>query len=739
MVKEAPREMALTPRPLGARRFLARGRARRECHGFRLKENTLKTGLNLVRLLIAVGGAAAFAGHLPMDRYAVHAQAPTDATKHFDPLGKPPSKFTIELRNGQKAELPFADKRDFDEAKRGFIAEPPYTKIMADAGHVAWDMGSYAWLLTGKDFESIHPSLQRQAVLNMAYGLYEVVPGHVYQVRGFDLANISFIKGDTGWIVFDPLTATETARAALAFINEKLGKRPVVGVVYSHSHGDHFGGVRGVVDEADVASGKVMLIAPSGFMDAAISENVMAGTAMNRRMQWQYAVLLQRNPYGHVDQAIGKNVAAGAPGLIAPNRLISKEFEEITLDGVKMVFQNAPDTEAPVEMNTYFPQFKAFWSSEIITGTIHNIYTTRGAAVRNALNWSKEINEALYKFGPEAEVMFASHSWPRWGNERIKEVLRTQRDVYANLNNQTLHYVNHGVTINEIQNVYEVPKSLRQNWAARSYHGDVQNNVRGVVNRFIGHFDGNPTNLIPLSPKDSAPLYVEMMGGSAKILAKGEELMAQGKYLLVTEILNKLVYAEPHNQAARRLLADSFEQLGYQAESTSVRNTFLQGAYELRNGMPGGVPVRSAVPDVVRAMSTEQWLDFVAISLDPKKAEGMKFSINLVTPDNGEQYAIEMSNATLTNIKGFKAKNPDLTITVNRADLNGVMMGQTSFDDLIKAGRAKFDGDRTGFDQLRSILVLFTPDFEILPGTALKERAAPPKPFEVPHDLVDID
>ncbi len=654
---------------------------------------------------------------------------------HFDPLGKEPSKFTIELRKGLKATLPFEDQRDFEEAKKGFIAEPPYTKIMADAGHVAWDMGSYSWLLEGKNFDSINPSLLRQAVLNMAYGLYEVVPGHIYQVRGFDLANISFIKGDTGWIVFDPLTAKETARAALEFINEKLGKRPVVGVVYSHSHVDHFGGVRGVVDEADVASGKVMVIAPEGFMDAAIAENVFAGNAMSRRTQWQYAVLLQRNPFGHVDQAIGKNVANGNTGLIAPNRLITKDFEEITLDGVKMVFQNAPDTEAPVEMNTYFPQLKAFWSSEVITGTIHNIYTIRGASVRNALNWSKEINEALYKFGEEAEVMFASHSWPRWGTERIQEVLRAQRDAYANLNNQALHYANLGVTINEIQNVYEVPKSLQQQWAARSYHGDVQNNARGVINRFLGHYDGNPTNLIPLSPADSAPLYVEMMGGAEKILARGQQLYDEGAYLYATEILNKLVYAEPNNQAPRRLLADTFEQLGYQAESTSVRNSFLQGAFELRNGLPGGVPPRSTGPDVIRAMSTEQWLDFVAISMDPKKAEGMKFSINLNTPDNGEQYAVEMSNATLTSIKGFQAKNPDLTITVNRADLNGVMMGQASFDDLIKAGKAKFDGDRTGFDQLRSILVPFTPDFEILPGTAPKQHANPPKPFEVLYQI----
>jgi alkyl sulfatase BDS1-like metallo-beta-lactamase superfamily hydrolase len=663
-------------------------------------------------------------------------QAPA-GVEHFDPQGKPPSTFTLEIRDRLKAELPFADKRDFDEAAKGFIAAPPYKQIMADAGNVAWDMDSYQWLLKGQDFASIHPSLQRQAVLNMAYGLYEVVPGRIYQVRGFDLANISFIKGDTGWIIFDPLTAAETSRAALKFINEKLGPRPVVGVVYSHSHVDHWAGVRGVVNEADVASGKVMVIAPAGFMNHAISENVFAGTAMSRRTQWQYAVLLQRNPFGHVDQAIGKNIANGSVGLIAPNRLIGKNIEEITLDGVKMVFQDVSDTEAPVEMNTYFPQFKALWSAEVVTGTIHNIYTLRGAAVRDALNWSKQINEALFYFGGEAQVMFASHSWPRWGNDRIQEVLRTQRDAYANLNNQTLHYVNQGVTINEIQNVYKVPQSLEQSWAARSYHGDVQNNVRGVVNRFIGHFDGNPVNLIPLSPQDSAPLYVEMMGGSDKILAKGRELIGQGKYLHASEILNKLVFAEPKNMPARQLLADAYEQLGYQAESTSARNTFLQGAFELRNGMPAQGGAHSSMsPDVVRAMTTEQWLDFLAISMDPKKSEGLHYRINLVTPDNGEKFAVELENATLTTIAGFQIAKPDLTITVNRADLNRVMMGVAGFDQLATEGKAKFDGDRTIIGRLRDLMVTFTPDFEILPGTAPTQRQVPPgRPFALPDPV----
>ena len=667
-----------------------------------------------------------------------NAQGTAARAEHFDPKGNLPSKYTIELRKGVSATLPFEDKRDFDEAKKGFIAEPPYTKIMADAGNVAWDIGSYQWLLGGKDFQSIHPSLQRQAVLNMAYGLYEVVPGKVYQVRGFDLANISFIKGDTGWIVFDPLTARETARAALAFINEKLGKRPVLGVVYSHSHVDHFAGVRGVVDEADVVSGKVKVIAPQGFMQAAIEENVFSGNAMSRRTQYSYAVLLPRDPYGHADQSIGKNVANGSVGLIAPNLIISKDFEEVTIDGVRMVFQNTPDTEAPVEMNTYFPQFKAFWAAENITGTIHNIYTPRGAPVRNALNWSKQINVALYRFGQEAEVMFASHSWPRWGNARIQEVLRTQRDTYANLNNQTLHYANLGVTINEIQNVYQLPPSLWKQWPAHSYHGSEQHNSRGVINRFLGYWDGNPVNIAPLSPKDSAPLYVEMMGGSDRIKAKGKELIGQGRYLEASEILNKLVFAQPGNQEAKDLLADAFEQLGYQKESPTLRNIYLQGAYELRNGLPGGTPQRSTGPDMVRAMSTENWLDFIGISMDPKKAEGMRFVINLVTPDNGEKHLVELSNATLTNIKGFQASKPDLTITLNRSDLNLVMMGQNSFDDLINAGKAKFEGDRRPFDQLRGLLVAFAPNFEILPGTAAKTPSKGLKPFEMP-DLAPPD
>jgi alkyl sulfatase BDS1-like metallo-beta-lactamase superfamily hydrolase len=645
----------------------------------------------------------------------------SDPTKHFDPKGKMPSEFTIEFQNGMRKTLPFEDKRDFDEAKKGFIAAPEYKQIMAEAGNVAWDMGSYEFLLTDKQYDTIHPSLQRQAVLNMAYGLYEVVPDKIYQIRGYDLANITFIKSDTGWIIFDPLTAKETAAAALKFINETLGERPVVAVVYSHSHADHFGGVRGVVDEADVLSGKVKVIAPVGFMDHAVSENVYAGNAMTRRMFYQYGVLLPRSPFGHVDQSIGKNTAAGNLGLIPPNVIVDGDFEEMTVDGVKMVFQNTPGTEAPAEMNTYFPDMKAFWAAENITGTVHNIYTLRGALVRDALKWSKGINDALYHFGMDAEVMFASHSWPRWGNERIQEVMRAQRDIYANLNNEVLHLANQGVTINEIHNLYHPPKSLQNQWAAHSYHGSEEHNSRAVLNRYLGYWDANPATLMPLSPRDSAPLYVEMMGGAENIMKKGRELYEEGKYRYATEILNKLVFGEPDNQAAKDLLADVYEQIGYQKESPSVRNSFLAGAYELRNGIPQGASPKTAGPDMIKAMTTELWLDFLAIRLDSKKAEGTHFLINLVTPDNGEQFVVELSNATLTNIKGFQAKDADLTITIDRVDLEKTMMGAVSFDDQITSGKAKLVGDRSAFDKLKPMLVQFDMGFEILPGTGAKD------------------
>ena len=651
-------------------------------------------------------------------------------SEHFHPLGTLPSEATRAAQAAQRARLPFDDTRDFDEARRGFIAAPAYRQIMADAGHVAWNIGAYDFLLDGQDFDAIHPSLQRQATLNMEYGLFEVLPGKIYQVRGFDLANISFIKGDTGWIIFDPLTNRETSAAALALVTEHLGERPVLAVVYSHSHVDHFGGVKGVVDEADVKAGRVQVIAPVGFMDHAVAENVYSGNAMNRRAFYQYGLLLARSPFGHVDQAIGKGVASGSVGLIAPNVIISEDIEELTVDGVRMVFQNTPGTEAPAEMNTWFPDLKAFWAAENIVATIHNIYTLRGALVRDALEWSRQINKALYLFGRDADVMFASHSWPRWGNDRIQEVMRTQRDTYANLNNGVLHLANQGVTINEVHNEYRVPVSLQQQWSARSYHGSVEHNSRAVINRYLGYWDGNPATLIPLSPGDSAPLYVALMGGAEPILAKGQELVEAGDYHLAVEILNKLVYAEPDSVAAKGLLADAFEQIGYQQESPSVRNSFLAAALELRSGIPTGASTKTGGPDMIRALSTSQFLDFLGIRLDSAAAEGLAFTINLVTPDNGEKFAVELSNATLTNLDGFLNEHPDLTITVNRSDLEEAMIGTTTLQQLIIDGVAVLDGDLGVLTTLASLLVHFEVGFEIMPGTGAGAAGQPLADFE---------
>jgi alkyl sulfatase BDS1-like metallo-beta-lactamase superfamily hydrolase len=649
------------------------------------------------------GGGAEMAEKVPSD-------------KHFHPKGKPPSEYTVDVLKQAKETLPFDDTRDFDEEKKGFIAAPESKVILGEDGNVVWDMERYDFLLEGKDFDSIHPSLQRQSTLNMSFGLYEVMEG-VYQVRGFDLANISFVKGDTGWIIFDPLTSKETAAAALDLVSKEIGEFPVKAVVYSHSHGDHWGGVRGVVDEADVRAGKVEVIAPRAFMENTISENVYAGNAMNRRLFYQYGILLPASPFGHAGQGLAQNISIGSVTLIPPTKVIEEDIEELTIDGVKMIFQNTPGTEAPSEMNTYFPDKKLLWMAENVVAAFHNIYTLRGAPVRDPLRWSKYISRVLYLFGQDAEVMFASHHWPRWGNERIQEVLKGQRDLYANINNQVLHYANQGITINQVHNVFETPEGIAQQWYNRGYHGSPQHNSRAVINRFIGYWDANPATLIPLSPADSAPLYVEMMGGADRIIAKGRELHDAGEYLQAQEILNKLVQAEPDNRAAKDLLADVFEQIGYQQENPGLRNSYLAGAYELRSGIPGGAQISTTSGDVVRAMSTELFLDFVGIRMDPKKAAGMEFTINLITPDNGEKFVVDLRGATLTNVEGFLANDPDLTLTINRSDLELVMGGQKTLRSMIEDGTAKAEGNADVIWQLASTLIVFDPRFEILPGT----------------------
>ncbi|MGK0375314.1 MAG: alkyl sulfatase BDS1-like metallo-beta-lactamase superfamily hydrolase [Arenicella sp.] len=634
--------------------------------------------------------------------------APTDQVK-------PASLHTAALNQSQVQRLAMHDRRDFEEQARGFIAAPASKKITAD-GKVVWDMQRFDFLNLEKNYSSIHPSLQRHAVLNMNFGLYQISP-EIFQVRGFDLANITFIKGDTGWIIFDTLTNAETAKAALDLVTEHLGYRPVLAVVYSHNHADHFGGIRGLVDEADVTSGKVKVIAPDGFMDHAISENIYAGNAMSRRLFYQYGLVLPASPTGHVDQAIGKGLPTGTISLIAPNVLIKKPVETLEIDGVSMEFQLTPNTEAPAEMNTWFPQLKTFWAAENITGSIHNIYTLRGAPIRDSLAWSKYINKALHEYGMQADIMLSSHNWPRWGNERIQEVMKGQRDMYAHLNNQVLHLANNGVTINEIHNVYSVPESQQKNWFSRGYHGSFEHNSRGVLNRYLGYWDANPATLIPASPSESAPLFVEMMGGSRKILKKSNALIAAGKYKMAQEILNKLVYAEPDNRDAKLLLADSFEQLGYQQESPSVRNSFLAAAQELRGGIPTEIVSKTLTPDMVRALTISNYLDFLGILMDARKAEGLAFRINYLITDTEEQYALELSNGALTNIKGYANDDVDLTITIDSSSMAQIISQQASYKSLAQQGKLRFQGDPSVLTKLESTLVKFDPGFEIMPGT----------------------
>lgn len=678
----------------------------------------------------ATGTAFAVGGSMLGDGGAQAQEAPPPLEGHFHPKGKAPSVHTVRVLKEAAARLPFSDKSDLDEWERGLIARRRDLRIMANAGNVALDMAQFKFLDQEEPFDSVHPSLHRIGRLNNNYGLYRVAPG-VYQTRGLDLANLTFVRGKTGWIVVDPVTTTESARASWELLQEHVGEGlPVSAVIYSHTHIDHWGGVRGVpVKPEDIASGKIQIIAPEGFLDFAISENVFAGNAMNRRLFYQYGILLPPAPHGSVGIGPAAAVPAGATALIPPNRLISAKFEETEVDGVRVVFQNAPNTEAPRTMNVFFPDLKTLFVADMIFATLHNLYTLRGAQVRDALAWSKSLNETLQRFGPDTEVMCAGHNWPRFGKERVAEVIRAHRDIYANLNNQVLHHANQGVTINQIHNVYKLPKSLEDMWFVRGYHGHVTHNARAVVQRFLGFWDCNPANLAPLSPEDSAPLYVEMMGGANRIVARGRELYDAGDYLRAMEIANKLVLAEPTNEAGKNLLADIFEQLGYQAENGGHRNSYLAAAYELRSGIPQGAVVSSS-PDVVRAMSTELFLNFLGVKMDSRKAEGLRFTMNLVTPDNGEKFLVELSNATLNNIAGYLAKNPDLTLTLNRSDLEKVMAGEATFEALLGEGRATAEGDLAVLGQLASLMVEFDPRFEIMPGTKGRTEMPEAEPFE---------
>ncbi|AOW76606.1 hypothetical protein A3Q34_06890 [Colwellia sp. PAMC 20917] len=618
---------------------------------------------------------------------------------HADTALKPASKYTLALKNELLESLPFSDKLDFSLAEKGLIKRPEKLLIKDEQGNVVWELGNYQFLLDDNNIDTVNPSLLRQAKLNMTYGLYQVTK-RIYQVRGYDLANITFIKGDSGWIIFDPLLTAATSKAAFKLVTAELGKFPVKAVIYSHAHADHFGGIKGVVSQAQVDSGEVQIIAPRGFMEHAIKENILAGNAMTRRATYQYGNALAKGAKGQVDAAIGKGLSTGYIDLIAPSREILADEETLIIDGIEMVMQNTPGTESPAEMNTYFPQFKTLWLAENVTGTLHNIYTLRGAEVRDSQAWSKFINKVIYRFAHDSEVMFASHSWPRWGKEYIIEVLEKQRDMYGYLHDKTLNLANKGVTINEIHNQLAVPDVLAHQWYNRGYHGSYSHNVRGIINKYLGFYDANPANLNKLSPAESSGKYIELMGGAQQVLSQANKAFNNGEYRWVAELLNHLIFAQPENDQARHLQADTLEQLGYQAENAGWRNSYLAAAFELRHGIPKAAKATKAGPDMIKSMSSELIFDFLGVRLNTDKALAHHFKINFVFPDRNEKFLVELSNAHLNNIENIQAAQADLTVTINRKDLNLLLLKQQSFGQLVKSGKMKLDGNGKVFGQL---------------------------------------
>lgn len=628
---------------------------------------------------------------------------------------KPASEFTIQANQNVLHTLPFNDKQDFEDARRGFIAKPDTLTIKDDKGNVVWDLEQYKTYI-GLDKmapDTVNPSLWRNAQLNMEYGLFKVTD-KIYQIRGFDLSNITFIQGDKGWIVFDPLISPQTARAALAFINKTLGERPVTAVVYSHSHVDHYGGAAGLFNSPDeVKKNGVQIIAPEGFTEHAVSENVIAGNAMARRAVYMYGALLPRNAQGSVNGGLGQTTSTGVPSLLLPTRFITKTGEEVTLDGVRMVFQMTPGTEAPAEMNTWFPDSKALWMAENTTNTMHNILTLRGAQVRDALKWSSFLNETIETWGDQAQVKFQSHHWPRWGNASIVDYFKKQRDLYKYIHDQSVRLMNMGYTGEEISEKIALPPELNDFWPNRGYYGTLRHNSRAVYQRYMGWYSGNPSDLDNLPPEMIGPKYVEFMGGEQALLKKAKASFDKGEYRWVAEVLKHLVFANPNNQEGKLLLADALEQLGYQAESGPWRSVYLQGAYELRNGVPTAGGTVTASPDTIRAMSPSMLFDYLAVRINPEKAAGKKMVVNMDFTDIGEKHTLSLENAVLNHTTRYAA-SPDVTVTLSKQTLDDIQLGQGTLEQKIASGEIKVQGDQQKFSDFVSLLDKFNFWFNIV-------------------------
>ncbi|KAF0812300.1 putative alkyl/aryl-sulfatase YjcS [Andreprevotia sp. IGB-42] len=595
--------------------------------------------------------------------------------------------------------LPFSNKQDFEDARKGFIADLPSPVIKGESGNTVIDLSQYDFLKQeGATPATVNPSLWRQSQLLAIRGLFKVVDG-IYQVRNIDLANITFIRGKTGWVVIDPLTSTETAKAALDLINSKVEKLPVSAVIFTHSHVDHFAGIRAMVDEKDAKSGKVPVIAPEGFMEEALSENVFAGNVMSRRASYMYGNLLPKNARGSVGGGLGLTTAAGNITLFEPNKLISKTGEKLTVDGIDVEFQMAPGTEAPAEMLFYFPQFKALDLAEDSNHTLHNILTLRGAKVRSAQKWAGTLDQTIDMWGKDTVVSFGSHHWPQWGNERVVQHLEKQRDLYKYINDQTLRMANQGLTMHEIAEQFVLPDSLAKEFYSRGYYGNLKHNVRATYQLYLGFWDGNPANFDPLPPIDEARKYVEMVGAD-KMVATAKAAYDKGEYRWAATVANKVVFADPKNQAARDVEADALEQLGYQAESGPARNFYLSGAQELRGGVKKMATPNTSSPDIIRGMTTPMFLDFLAIHLNGPKAGTKAYAYNLRFPDIKEEYVLTVKNGVMNYSKGKQLDKADGTVTLDRSTLNDIALGKLKLGNLADSGEVKIEGDKAKFREM---------------------------------------
>jgi alkyl sulfatase BDS1-like metallo-beta-lactamase superfamily hydrolase len=597
---------------------------------------------------------------------------------------------TIEANARFAESLDLADQQDFEDARLGLIARPT-GKILGPDGAVLTDFDAFKFV-DGAAPPTVNPSLWRHAVLNAQIGLFKVTDG-IYQLRGFDIANMTLIEGKSGWIVVDPLTSRETAAAALAFARTQLGDKPVSAVIFTHSHIDHFGGALGVISASDAAARKLPIIAPQGFMEEATSENVMAGTAMGRRSSYQFGKDLGRSATGFVDAGLGKGVAYGTFGILQPTRIVSQPTQEMSVDGVRFVFHNVPGAEAPAELTFTLPEQKAYCGAELLAQTMHNLLPLRGAKVRDALRWAGYLDEAL-EHAAGAEVFFAQHTWPVWGHARIAALITAQRDVYKYTHDQTVRLMNAGFTPREIADRVRLPGSLQSQLGSRGYYGDLRHNVKAVYQFYLGAYDGNPASLDPLPPEESAKRYVELFGGAGKAIAAAQAAFDKGDYRWTAELLNHVVFADGGNRPAKELLARAYEQLGYVAESATWRNAYLTGAAELRNGPPKKGVDRSSFLDLLAQTPIERFLEAMAAGLDGAAAEGTNLKVNLVLSDTKESFVLWIDNAVLHHRKAAPAADANATLTLTKAIFIRMMAGTAGVRETLLSDDLKVTGSR---------------------------------------------